>query len=179
MNIKETLQFIFNSFKFWFIVNPWESSIRVRFGKNQTLLQKGIYFKIPYFDRIYTEEIRLRIMTMPIQSISTKDKKTITIKCAIGYKITDVLKMYNTIHQPETTISNIAMDKITSYLMSIRLESLDKENLISTVLNELSNTNYGISFDYIKVVSICEVQTYRLIQDQHWENESLQMEEVF
>lgn len=179
MNIKETLQFIFNSFKFWFIVNPWENAIRVRFGNRQKLLKEGLYFRIPHFDRVYTEEIRLRIMTMPIQSISTKDKITLTIKCAIGYKITDVMKMYNTIHQPETTLSNISMDRITNYLLSVDAKDLDINNLISSVLEKLNETDYGISFDYVKIVSLCEVKTYRLIQDQHWESESLDMAEAF
>ena len=171
-------QFLLNSFKFWFLVNPWESAIRVRFGRWQKLLDGGLYFRIPYFDRIFIEENRLRIMPMPMQSVTTKDKKTLTVKCAVGYKISDVSKMYNTISQPESTITNLTMDAIASYLANNE-SVFNKDDLKDYVMQELASMDYGVDFEYIKVVSICEVRTFRLIQDQHWEDESLEMKEMF
>lgn len=175
MNIKETIQFIFNSFKFWFIVDPWEEAIRVRFGKHQKLWTPGIYFRIPHFDKIFVQETRLRIVSMPLQSVTLYDKTTLTIKCAIGYKVNDILKLYDTIHQPETTIINIALDKVCVYLNNAI--SVSEEQIKSTVLEELRETDFGIEFEYLKITSMCEVRTYRLIQDQHWEYEGMDLGE--
>lgn len=178
MNIKETLQFIFNSFKFWFIVNPWEDGIRVRFGRFQTLCKAGLYFRIPHFDKIFLEETRLRVISMPLQSVTTKDNLTLTVKCGIGYRIVDVMKMYNTIHQPEMTITNIVMDKIVSFLISAESSVFNESELKDSVLEELRKSDFGIEFDYIKILSACQVRTYRLIMDQHWDEENLEMKEI-
>lgn len=175
MNIKETIQYILGSFKFWFIINPWEEGVRVRFGKYQKKFGAGTYIKIPYFDSVYVEQVRLRIIPMPLQSMTMKNGKTLTARCAIGYKIVDVQKLYNTINQPEITIQNLALDAITKFVSDFDEDIFDIDRLKKTVLEVLHKTEYGIEFQYVKISSICEVRTYRLIQDQHWEHESLTM----
>ena len=87
MNIKETIQYILGSFKFWFIINPWEEGVRVRFGKYQKKFGAGTYIKIPYFDSVYVEQVRLRIIPMPLQSMTMKNGKTLTASVLLDIKL--------------------------------------------------------------------------------------------
>lgn len=174
--VKDFIEYIVNAIKIWVIVQPWEAGIRVRFGKKVKKLSKGIYFKIPYFDSVYVQETRLRVCSMPVQTISTKDNKTITINGAVGYLITDVEKLYKTLFHPETTITNMCMSYIAEYVNNNNTEDLSGKALSENVLKELEKLEYGIKFEYFKVTSFAVVRTYRLIQDYSWTDENLKMD---
>lgn len=85
--IKEFLQWIFDAMKFWVIIQPWESALRVRLGKGVKKLSGGIYFRIPYLDSVYVQENRLRVCSMSMQTLTSKDAHTITIEGSVGYVI--------------------------------------------------------------------------------------------
>ena len=90
--VNQIIQFIKQLFSWWFIVTPWEQAVFVRLGKNVKVLHGGFYFKIPFIDQVYIQSIRLRAIDMPIQTISTKDGKTITIKSVMNYAINDIIR---------------------------------------------------------------------------------------
>jgi len=105
--IKDFFEYIFNAIKIWIIVQPWQQGIRVRAGKNTKILFPGVYFRIPYVDSVYVQESRLRIASMPIQTCTSKDLKTVTINASIGYSISCIKTLYNTLYHPEITITNM------------------------------------------------------------------------
>lgn len=173
--VKEFLEYIFNAFKIWVIVQKWESGLRVRNGKKIKLLRPGLHFKIPYFDSVYVQEVRLRVVSMPTQTITTKDNETITLSAAIGYSITDIEKLYLTLFHPETTVKNIAMSFISDYISTRAAESLKLDDLEAAAVEHLKKLDYGIDFSYLKLTNFARVKTYRLIQDRNWFSEGLQM----
>jgi regulator of protease activity HflC (stomatin/prohibitin superfamily) len=61
--VKEFFEYIFNAVKIWIIIQPWQQGLRVRNGKDVKLLNGGIYFKLPYFDSVYVQETRLRVVS--------------------------------------------------------------------------------------------------------------------
>ena len=73
--IKDFFEYIFQSIKIWVIVQPWEKGIIVRNGKHTRLISKGIYFRIPYFDSVFIQESRLRVCSLPVQTLTSKDLK--------------------------------------------------------------------------------------------------------
>ncbi len=54
-SIKGLIEYLLNIVKFWIVIQPWERGIRVRFGKNQKLLNGGVHFRIPFLDTIYVQ----------------------------------------------------------------------------------------------------------------------------
>ena len=167
-NIKEFFQWVIESFKIWVIIQPWESGLRVRKGKTIKELSPGIHFKIPYLDSIYAQENRLRIVEMSMQTLTTKDNKTITIEGAIGYKITDLKKLYDTLYQPELAIMGLTKSFIASIVSKSFLEEIKISDIEVLALVELQELKYGIEFEYFRVLNFCHVRTYRLLQDQSW-----------
>lgn len=174
--IQEFINYILQSVKIWIIVQPWETGLIVRSGKRIKKVSRGIYFKIPYFDSVYIQESRLRVLPLPIQTLTTKDLKTITLNGAVGYSIESVETLYQTLYHPETTISNIVMSEISDFIYSKHLKEITPNEIQDTVFKKLSAHQYGLRFEYFKLTNFAVVRTYRLIQDQSWTDETLKMD---
>ena len=174
--VQAFLEYIFNSFKIWIIIQPWQQGIRVRNGSGMKILNKGIYFKIPYFDSIFIQESRLRIGDVPTQTVTTKDYKNITISSAIGYSIVDIEKLYNTLYHPETTIRNFASSKVATLIFTKDAKDIKPEEIEIEVLKELEGLDCGLKFESFKIISFAIARTIRLIQDQNWGGENLDMD---
>ena len=175
--IQQFFEYLLNAVKIWIIVQPWQTGIRVRLGKYVTKLEKGLYFRIPYIDSVYVQENRLRVAAMPVQTLTSKDFKVITVNGAIGYIITDVEKLYHTLFHPETTIINLTMSKVADHVFTNKMENISPEQIEKEVLEKLNAHDYGLEFRYFKITNFAVVKTFRLIQDQSWVSEGLAMNE--
>lgn len=173
--LKEFFQWIIDSMKIWVIVQPWESAVRVRMGKQTKVLTKGIFFRIPYLDSVFVQENRLRIVQMSLQTLTTKDLNAITIEGAVGYEITNIEKLYNTLYQPETTISSMVKSKIAEYIFERNHQDILPAELEKIVLKDLQALDYGIDIKYLRIQNFAIVKTFRLIQDQTWNHEGIAM----
>lgn len=173
--IKEFFQWIIDSIKIWVIIQPWETAVRVRMGNKTKILNKGIFFRIPYLDSVFVQENRLRIVQMSLQTLTTKDLSAITIEGAVGYSISDIEKLYNTLYQPETTLSNFVKSKIAEYIFERNHAEIFPSELELSIMKDLQKLDYGINIQYFKVQNFAIVKTFRLIQDQSWSAENLSM----
>jgi len=171
----QLIQFIKEIFSWWFTVTPWEQAVFVRAGKHIKVLKEGFYFKIPFVDQVYVQPIRLRTIDLPIQTVSTLDSKTVTIKAVLCYSITDIYKLYNTISHPDMTLAGIVMGSIAEHMRKTKYSDVNLDVLEKAILEALGLTDYGLGDLSIQITSWAEVKTFRLIQDQSWMNEGLNM----
>lgn len=166
--ITDIFLWIEKAFKWWVIVLPWERGLRVRLGKTVTLLTEGTYLKLPVIDSVFVQTTRIRFVAMPIQTVTTKDEKTITITASIGYSIKDIHKLYNSLYSPDATIANIVMGVISEYVASHTISDCLPSKIEEASTNVLSANDYGLGDVSVKVIGYAAVRTYRLIQDQSW-----------
>lgn len=171
--IKDTIQYILEFFRFWIILEPWEKGLRIRLGKNITLLEKGIHFRLPVFDSIYIQNTRVRLSKMAPQTVSTKDGSTVTLIPALEYKTTDVFKLYNNVQLPEMTVESVVKSEIAKLLNDTPIKDLSIKNIELKALESLASYDYGLEFISVRIVGYAVVQTFRLIQDQEWSVEGL------
>ncbi|TSE05240.1 SPFH domain-containing protein [Aquimarina algiphila] len=174
--IKELIDYLTNSFKFWEVISPWESGLRIRLGKHIKKIDSGIHFKIPFIDSIYVQTIRMRVVSLSPQTITTKDNKTLTISAAVGYSIDSVEKLYNTLHQPQVTIVNIIKGEISKYISENVLWDCTQEKINEAISDSLKIDQFGLKYHYVKIMSYAVVRTFRLIQDQEWNDEDITMD---
>ncbi len=174
--VQQFFEYIINAVKIWVIIQPWQTGLRVRGGKKIKLLKKGIYFRIPYYDSIYVQEKRLRVIPLPMQNLTTKDGNNITTNGSIGYSITDIKKLYDTLYQPEKTVMNMAMSDLSQYVFENDLVDVDRKEIEERILEYLNNCDYGLKFEFFRLENYSVARTYRLITDKFWDYEGLDME---
>lgn len=174
--LKEFFEYIFNAIKIWIIIQPWEQGIRVRNGKTIKKLVGGIYFRIPYIDSVYVQECRLRIVNLGMQTLTTKDGKTVTINSVLGYSIEDIEKLYQTLFHPETTVASMAMAEISDYVYANDLSDISSNSIEKACVAKLSGSEFGLKFEHLKLTNFAAVRTFRLIQDQQsWISNDVEM----
>jgi regulator of protease activity HflC (stomatin/prohibitin superfamily) len=152
----------------WVVINPWEMGVRSRAGGKAELLQPGCHFRIPYFDTIMVQPVRERVVNIPPQVCSTKDMEVMTMVINLAYQITDIAKVYNTIHNPEGTICSIAMGQASKTISEKMLSECNQRIVEKDIENELLKLDIGIEIKGIRIVTFAKVKTYRLMQDAHW-----------
>ena len=154
-----------NLFRWWFVVAPWEQAIRVRLGKHTKLLGAGVHFRIPYLDKVYVHTTRKRLVHTSAQTLTTKDGKHVTIAGSLGYSIADLLKMYDTLHQPKDTIVQELMGEISSFIVTHDLDAC-APSVIEQQVNDRRGgllAAYGIKSHGFIVTDFAVVRTYRLL----------------
>lgn len=171
----EGVKSFFQFFKCWYMVQPWELALRVRLGKKIKEIDAGFHFRIPYFDFVFVQEKRLRVVAMPIQTLYTKDGKVITISGSLGYSIRDLEVLFNTLYQPQTTIINIAMNETSMAVMGLKADNINIQELEELVIKKLNETDYGLDFHYYKTVNFAVLQTFRVIKDTFWIDSDIDM----
>lgn len=169
--IKDIIDYLAKIFTWWVVIMPWEQGIRVTLGKKTQLIEKGIFLKIPLIHSIYVQEKRMRAINLPIQTICTSDGHALTISCSVGYSIEDIVKLYNTLYQPDMTIQNIVSSKIAEQICNTKLVHCNPTIVEEGIRSSISKTDYGLKFEYVRIINFAYVKTFRLIQDQSsmWE----------
>lgn len=174
--VKDFLEYIFNAFKIWVIVQPWQIGLIVRNGNRIREVTSGIYFKIPYFDSVFVQENRMRIISFPMQTITTKDGASVTLSTSLGYTIESIGTLYKTLYHPESTLQNMAMAFVSDYIYATNFKEIDLQALEVIVMNKLKTENYGLNFSFFKFTNFANVKTFRLIQDTNWVYEGLSLD---
>jgi hypothetical protein len=178
-------QLISNLFQWWVIIAPWQQGVRVRFGKRTKLLQPGVHFKLPLFDVVYMQPIRLRAQYVGSQTMTTADGKAISLASAIQYEITDLLMLYRTLHDVHDTIEQQVQGVLGGYIYSQRLGDLKPCSAEKHLVDSLDLSQYGLKVHNFKLTNFAVVRTYRLISGEighftGWQNRletSLAMDE--
>ena len=176
--VSQLVQFIKEIFSWWFIITPWEEGVFVRMGKKAKVLKAGIYYKIPFIDQVYVQSIRIRTVDLPIQTVSTKDGKTITVKAMIGYSIQDIYMLYNTLSHPDMTLSGIVMAEISEYIRNTDYSEVNINSLEKEISKRMEQEKYGLGDLSIRITSWALVRTFRLIQDPSWMRETVDMSKM-
>jgi regulator of protease activity HflC (stomatin/prohibitin superfamily) len=158
-----------NIFVWWTVVAPWEEAIRVRLGNRVHRLGPGFHLRIPHIDMIFRQTIRMRVSVVQLQTLSTKDGKTVTLCATIGYCISDIVKLYNTLHHADETIRNIVSGSVASIVRDCRLEDCKPSMIEAEVNKKLDLEQYGLGKAIVTIVDFAIVKTYRLMSDQRWQ----------
>lgn len=168
MNIIDGIfNWLIKLFQWWVIVMPWEKGIRIRLGKKWTLLNEGIYLKLPIIDRIYIQSTANRIIAGPVQTLTTMDGKTLTVSVTIGYCIEDVSKLYQKVFHTELTITNMVLGQVSQFIANNNLEVCSPKAIEEFIKKEIKISDLGICNVSAKITGYALVKTYRLISDAH------------
>lgn len=167
MNIfYQLLQFFQTLLTWWFIVEPWEQAVRVRFGKHLRLFEAGAHFRVPYFDHIYVQNVRRRVMGLGMHTLTTRDGQTLTVSGSLGYKITDVLKLHQTLNDAEGTVAQQVQGTLARYVATHDAAECTPAQLMEEVNGMLPLEQYGLGeADFFLQGYVAKIPAFRLIQE--------------
>ena len=166
--IGQIFDFIQKLLVWWVTISPWEQAVFVRGGKRVRVIGPGIHLRIPFFDQVYCQTTRLRVLQGSPQTITTKDGKTLTIVMALGYSIVDIKKVYMGLYQPESTLCNILQSSVAEAVREANYEECTPAYIEQKAVKDISIDDYGLKFEYVKATGFSQVKAYRMIQDGHW-----------
>ncbi len=153
--------------KWWVVVAPWEQGIRVRLGKEAIVLNPGMHFRIPFLDRIYVQSIRLRIVTSSSHTVSTLDKKAVTLKLAVRFAIRDIKQLYLSISDPEATLLNYISTLAAEYISQRHNDKLSHNGLQDYVNRGMVDKNWGLSNISASITDFAITRTYRFVMNDY------------
>lgn len=156
--------------KWWVTVVPWERALRVRAGKNVIELGPGIHLRIPMLDRMFTQSVRLRTVDVMAQTVSTLDGHSLTVAGVVQFKVINLAKLYDTLHQPEDTLADMSGAFTAEYVSSRVKSEVTVAGLAEFVKEKLDLNKYGLGRGDYAVTDFAYAKTYRLLQQQRFRN---------
>lgn len=177
MNVfTEIFKWFTELFKWWFVVLPWEQGLRVRLGKHPVILGPGIHLKVPLYHTAYKQTTRMRMLRLSMQTVTTRDKVTLSIVCSMGYTIKDVLMLYKKLHHPEGTLANIIQSRVAEFVAVNYMKDCTPVMVEEFICENVDIAQYGLGNGYFKVTNYAAVKTIRLLQDQNWIADDLHLD---
>lgn len=135
----------------------------MRFGKHITLLNAGVFIRIPFADKVYKQSIRRRLGLIKPQTLTTKDRHAITCSGAVGYSIGDLRVLFDTLEAPNDTIENEVSALVSSFIGANNLQDVTSVSLSKHVMNNMDLSRYGLAGQEFYITSFAVVKTYRFI----------------
>lgn len=164
-----TLVALFNRFTrlfvWWVVIQPWERAVITRLGKRRPELGPGTHFRIPYADAIYRQSVRTRVSATPVQTLTTRDGKTLTLSASLSYCVEDLTKLYDTLHHGEDSIRNLACSAMAEYVVQHDAGDCTPERVQAWASQQMALERYGLGCGALNVVNFAFVRTYRFIAD--------------
>lgn len=167
-SILNILRQMFTAFRWWFVVMPWEQAVRVTLGKKSRVCGPGLHLRLPFVHSVYKQSVRLRAMSMPTQTLTSFDGRTITLSASLGFAIVDIQKLYATLHDTLNTLTQLAEIAIASYVVGHPMEECSPKMICAAAVKEIDLSRFGLGEVRLSINSFAEVKTYRLISDQRY-----------
>ncbi len=155
-------------FQWWVIVAPWEQGIRIRGGKRKTLLRPGVHFRIPFWDRVYVQSVRLRVVADTNKLSMSRDGKTFCVSTAIEFAVNDIERLFDAVGNVETLFAERAAAAIVQYVTVHDSRDITPQLLEDAATTALAgSTVWGLTAPCVRVAGFAQVRTYRLIMNDY------------
>ena len=162
------LRSITGLFRWWVVVMPWESAVRVWLGRHSMILGPGVHLRVPVLHAIYKQSVRLRVMNLTVQTVTTRDGKTVTLSAAVAFVISDILRLYESVHDFGNSLGNLALSAIAEYVQAHDGSDCVPGKIQAAAAEAIDGARFGLSEMQVFITDFAFVRTYRLISDQRW-----------
>jgi regulator of protease activity HflC (stomatin/prohibitin superfamily) len=151
----------------FFIVMEYEEAVVLRFGKFHKVAKPGLHFRIPIVDEFMTNHVVVTTLSLPPQSLYTKDKQNIVVKGVIKYRIADVQTFLLEVYDAQDALSDMTQSIIKNVVMDKSLEEcIDTEidNLLSKKAR-VEAKKWGVEIQQVTLTDLAPIRSFRLIND--------------
>jgi regulator of protease activity HflC (stomatin/prohibitin superfamily) len=150
-----------------FIIRDYEKAVLLRVGKYKRTINPGIHFKIPFFDEVLSQHVVVTTLSLPPQSLYTKDRQNVVVKGLVKYRIADVKTFLLEVYDAQDAISDMTQSIIKNIIMDKSLvECTDSE--IDNTLTKKSRVEarkWGVEIQQVTLTDLAPIRSFRLIND--------------
>lgn len=143
------------------IIRTYQRGVRWRFGKDPIALEPGLHWKVWVFHQVEVSDITDEFIELPVQTVTTKDRKFVCFSVNVGYRIKDIVKHWENVQDFVETTHAAAM---THLARRVREQSLDELELdLSKLEKSLEGTletkfrNWGTEVFSVGFTNFAEV----------------------
>lgn len=161
------LQFIYDIIPIYF-VKEYNKGVQFRAGKFLKVVEPGLRWKIPFFDTYELKTVVTTTLSIPTQSLTTKDGKRIVVKAVVKYNIFDVKKFTLDVFDGYDAISDTTQALAKEIIMEREWsDCLDnKVDNIITIKLRASVKHWGIEIEKVTLTDLGLINSLRLFNDQ-------------
>lgn len=147
------------------IVPPNERGVFLRGGRYRKSVGPGWYFCWPYIDEVQRLDVTPQVINLPNQSIMTKQGRPLAVSGAIEYSIQDVKKALLEVQNFDTSLQNLAMGIISTYISDIEGDAIDKAKLELEVVRKvrIRAKDWGLRITKFWITDLVEHKCFRIM----------------
>ncbi|MDN3653730.1 SPFH domain-containing protein [Thalassotalea ponticola] len=138
------LAVLFIIYKLILIVEMREVCVVERLGKFRAVMQPGVHFLIPFFDKVaYRHETREQVLDIPAQSCISKDNIQIDVDGLVYIKVMDGAKASYGIEDYQRASVNLAQTTMRSEIGKLNLSQTfsEREALNEIIVREIDKAS--------------------------------------
>jgi len=147
------------------IVKEWERGVILRLGRLVGAKGPGIFFIIPFVDRMIKVDLRIVTMDVPRQEVITKDNVTVGVDAVVYFRVVDpeasVVKVLDHIRATslisQTTLRNVLGQHELDELLTQR-EKLNQA--LQKIIDEQTDP-WGVKVSVVEIKSVELQETMR------------------
>jgi regulator of protease activity HflC (stomatin/prohibitin superfamily) len=149
------------------IIPHYQEAVLLRLGKFKAVLKPGLHWKIPFFDEVIDHHVVVTTLSLPAQSLYTKDKQNIVAKGVVKYKIADVKTFLLEVYDAKDAISDMTQSIIKSIITDLSLEDCINTDIdsILTKKSRVEARKWGVEIQQVTLTDIAPIRSFRLIND--------------
>lgn len=151
-----------------YILKEYQLGVLFRFGHFKKVAKPGLHWKIPFFDDVESYPVVTTTLTLPAQSVVTKDGVSVVIKAVIKYKISDVKIFAVEVYD--------AIDALSDTTCGIIYQTINSKNFTDTVSQNLNRDitreakkeakKWGIDIEKVTITDYSKMNSLRLFNEQ-------------
>lgn len=160
------LNMVYDILPVWF-VKQYDNGIFLRMGKFKKVVKPGVVWKLPFIDKIECQTIVTTTLSVPTQSVITKDKKALVVKAVVKYKIVDVEKFMLTVYDAHDAIGDTAQSIIKTLIAEKDFDECTSNDFDNSVTKKLRNEvkHWGIDIEKVTLTDIGQIKSLRLFNE--------------
>lgn len=152
---------------FW-IVKQTNNAVLLRFGKYKKILQPGFYWKWPFADEIISHHVMTALLSIPVQSLTTKDGQQIVVKAVVKYKVDDVKPLLLEIWDSTDAISDVTQSIVKKQIHMRTWQQCNDDDIDNEITKKLrvEIKKWGISIENVTMTDMGITPSIRLFNEQ-------------
>ncbi len=149
------------------IIPDYEQAVLLRNGKFKKVLHPGFHVKLPIFDEVVNQHVVITTLSLPAQSLYTKDRQNIVVKGVVKYKISDVKVFLLEVYDAQDALADMTQSIIKNIVIASTLDQCVDPEIDNTLTKKarVEAKKWGVDIQQVTLTDLAPIRSFRLIND--------------